>query len=84
VFASGIAGISFHTEFGHDLFIRTLNNLTADPSSQIRKLKGTIPSQPIFTFRIGPLYRAILSIHDDVLLVHILEIEGRKNAYRDF
>jgi mRNA interferase RelE/StbE len=64
--------------------IRVLNSLTDDPYSQIKKLKGTNPSQPIFTFRIGLFYRAILSIHDDVLVIHVLEIEDRKKAYRDF
>jgi mRNA interferase RelE/StbE len=38
----------------------------------------------VYTFRIGLSYRAILSIHDSVLIVHVLEIEHRRQAYRDF
>jgi mRNA-degrading endonuclease RelE of RelBE toxin-antitoxin system len=28
--------------------------------------------------------RALLSIHDDVLVIHLLEVEHRKHSYRDF
>jgi mRNA interferase RelE/StbE len=28
--------------------------------------------------------RALLSIHDDLLVIHVLEVEHRKHSYRDF
>ena len=52
--------------------------------SQIKKLKGTNPGHPVYTFRIDYRYRAILSIHDTVLIVQVLKIEERKQVYRDF
>jgi mRNA-degrading endonuclease RelE of RelBE toxin-antitoxin system len=64
--------------------IRALHGLSDHPSSQIKKLKGTNPGHPVSTFRIGTHYRAILSIHDTVLIIQVLEIEDRKQAYRDF
>ena len=64
--------------------IRALHGLSDHPYSQIKKLKGTNPGHPVYTFRIGTQYRAILSIHDTVLVIHVLEIEDRKQVYRDF
>jgi mRNA interferase RelE/StbE len=64
--------------------IRALHDLTEDPYPLVKKLKGTTPGQPVYTYRIGLSYRAILSIHDSVLIVHVLEIEHRRQAYRDF
>lgn len=64
--------------------IRTIHTLGEDPYLHVKKLKGGAPDQPIYTFRIGLYHRAILSIHDEVLIVHVLEIENRKQAYRDF
>jgi mRNA interferase RelE/StbE len=64
--------------------IRALHGLSDRPYSPIRKLKGTNPGHPVYTFRIGTEYRAILSIHDTVLVIHVLEIEDRKQVYRDF
>jgi mRNA interferase RelE/StbE len=64
--------------------IRALHGLTEDPYAQAKKLKGTPSGHPVYTFRIGLRYRAILSVHDLVLVIHVLEIEDRKQAYRDF
>jgi mRNA interferase RelE/StbE len=64
--------------------IRALHGLSDTPYSQIKKLKGTNPGHPVYTFRIGNQYRAILSIHDTVLVIQVLEIEDRKQVYRDF
>ena len=64
--------------------IRALHGLSDRPYSQIKKLKGTDPGHPVYTFRIGSEYRAILSVHDTVLVIHVLEIEDRKKVYRDF
>ncbi len=64
--------------------IRALHGLSDSPYSQIKKLKGTNPGHPVYTFRIGNQYRAILSIHDTVLIIQVLEVEDRKQVYRDF
>lgn len=64
--------------------IRALHMIREDPYHHIKKLKGARPEHPVYTYRIGSYYRAILSIHDTVLIIHILEIEDRKQAYRDF
>jgi hypothetical protein len=36
----------------------------------------------VYTFRIGLHYRAILPVHDTVLIIHVLEIEDRKQAFQ--
>jgi mRNA interferase RelE/StbE len=64
--------------------IRAIHTLRDDPYHSSKKLKGGAPEHPVYTFRIGVHYRAILSVHDSVLVVHVLEIEDRKQAYRDF
>ena len=64
--------------------IRALHTLCDDPYHTIKKLKGGTPAHPVYTFRIGLYYRAILSVHDTVLIIHVLEVEGRNQAYRDF
>jgi mRNA interferase RelE/StbE len=64
--------------------IRALHVLTEDPYSRIKKLKEGMPGHPVYTYRIGLSYRAILSVHDSVLVIHVFEIEDRKQAYRDF
>ena len=64
--------------------IRALHTIKEDPYHHIKKLKGTRPEHPLYTYRIGLYYRAILSIHDSVLVILVLEIEDRKQSYRDF
>ena len=64
--------------------IRALHTIREDPYRHIKKLKGARPEHPVYTYRIGLYYRAILSIHDTVLIIHVLEIEDRTQAYRDF
>ena len=64
--------------------IRALRTIKEDPYHHIKKLKGTRPEHPLYTYRIGLYYRAILSIHDSVLVILVLEIEDRKQSYRDF
>jgi len=63
--------------------IRDIHTLGEDPYPHVKKLKGSAPDHPVYTFRIGLYHRAILSIHDEVLIVHVLEIENQQ-AYRDF
>jgi len=64
--------------------IQALHTLCDDPYHSLMKLKGGAPEHPVYTFRIGLYYRAILSVHDSVLIIHVLEIEDRKQTYRDF
>ena len=64
--------------------IRALRTIKEDPYHHLKKLKGTRPEHPVYTYRIGLYYRAILSIHDNVLVILVLEIEDRKQSYRDF
>jgi len=64
--------------------IRAIHTLGEDPYLHVKKLKGCAPDHPVYTFRIGLYQRAILSIHDEVLVVHDLEIENRTQAYRNF
>ncbi len=52
-----------------------------DPYQFIKKLKA---SNPVYSFRVRGDVRALLSIDDDVLIIHVLEIDYRKQAYRDF
>jgi mRNA interferase RelE/StbE len=64
--------------------IRSLHTIREDPYHHIKKLKGARQEHPVYTFRIGLYYRAILSIHDTLLIIHVLEIEDRNQSYRDF
>jgi mRNA interferase RelE/StbE len=38
----------------------------------------------VYSFRVMRDVRALLSIHNDVLIIHVLEVEHRKHSYRDF
>jgi hypothetical protein len=53
---------------------------TSSRFASIKKLKGGTPEHPVYTFRIGFYYRAILSVHDNVLIIQVLEIEDRDQA----
>jgi mRNA interferase RelE/StbE len=64
--------------------VSTIQNIKEDPYQFIKKLKATNPKHPIYTLRVRTDVRALLSIHDDVLIIHVLEVEYRKQAYRDF
>ena len=64
--------------------IRALHTIKEDPYHHSKKLGRTRPEHPLYTYRIGLYYRAILSIHDSVLVILVLEIEDRKQSYRDF
>jgi mRNA-degrading endonuclease RelE of RelBE toxin-antitoxin system len=52
--------------------IRALRTIKEDPYQRIKKLKGTRPQHPVYTYRIGFYYRAILSIHESVLVILVL------------
>jgi mRNA interferase RelE/StbE len=64
--------------------ILALRKIREDPYHHIKKLGRARPQHPVYTYRIGLYYRAILSIQDNVLVILVLEIEDRKQSYRDF
>lgn len=64
--------------------IRKIHALCEEPYHHIKKIKGSHPKHPIYSVRIHRGLRAFLSIHDDVLIIHVLEGEYRKTTYRDF
>jgi mRNA interferase RelE/StbE len=64
--------------------IRALRTIKEDPYPHIKKFKGARPRHPVYMYRIGLYYRAILSLHDNVLVILVLEIEDPKQSYRDF
>jgi mRNA interferase RelE/StbE len=64
--------------------IRKIHGIRTGPYQFIKKIKASNPRHPVYSLRIGRGIRAFLSIHDDVLIIHVLEVELRKTAYRDF
>jgi mRNA interferase RelE/StbE len=64
--------------------IRKIHEIRDEPYHSIKKLKASNPRHPLYSVRIRRGVRAFLSIHDDVLIIHVLEVEYRKTAYRDF
>jgi mRNA interferase RelE/StbE len=64
--------------------IRAIGEIADTPYSSVKKLKGSNPRHPVYSLRIGRGIRVILSIHDNVLIIHVLEIENRNQSYRDF
>ena len=64
--------------------VSAIQNIKKDPYQVIKKLKASNPDHPVYSFRVKRNVRALLSIHNDVLMIHVLEIDYRKQAYRDF
>mgnify|MGYP001328635733 CR=1 FL=1 len=64
--------------------IRKIHEIQNEPYRFIKKIKGSNPKYPLYSLRVHREIRAFLSIHDDVLIIHVLEVEQRKTAYRDF
>ncbi len=64
--------------------IRTIDEISDAPYLYVKKLKASNPKHPVYSFRVMREVRALLSIHDDVLIIHVLEVEHRKHSYRDF
>jgi len=61
--------------------IASLANET-DPKLRLKKLKGS--NNPLFfSLRIGD-YRAVLSIIDDLLVIHVISLGSRSRVYRRF
>jgi mRNA interferase RelE/StbE len=64
--------------------IRAIGEISDAPYPSIKKLKGSNPRHPVYSLRVGRDIRVLLSIPDDVLIIHVLEIENRKQSCRDF
>lgn len=63
--------------------VLAIHEMRQAPHLFIKKLKASNPRHPIYSLRVGEV-RVLLSIHDDVLIIHVLEVERRKHSYRDF
>jgi len=64
--------------------VQAIHELRESPYNYIKKLKASNPNHPVYSFRVRRDIRVLLSIHDDVLVIHILEVEHRKHSYRDY
>jgi mRNA interferase RelE/StbE len=53
-----------------------------EPWRHVKKLKGA-GKIPVFSFRIG-VYRAIMTIERGIMVIFVIEISHRKNAYRKY
>ncbi|OQA52792.1 MAG: hypothetical protein BWY45_03112 [Euryarchaeota archaeon ADurb.Bin294] len=53
------------------------------PSSEVISGQKACLGLLLIIFRIGHQHRAILSVHDAVLVIQVLEIEDGKQVYRD-
>jgi mRNA interferase RelE/StbE len=64
--------------------VHAIHELRESPYIYIKKLKASNPNHPFYSFRVRRDIRVLLSIHDDVLVIHILEVERRNRSYRDY
>lgn len=64
--------------------VSAIHTIRDDPYQFIKKIKASNPNHPVYSLRVRRDVRALLSIHNDVLIIHVLEIDHRKQAYRDF
>jgi len=62
----------------------SLTDLSKDNESwrRVKKLKG-LGDRPIYSLRVSN-YRIILTIEKDIMVIFVIEIHHRKNAYRNF
>ena len=64
--------------------VSAIQNIKKDPDQFIKKMKASNPDHPVYSLRVRREVRALLSIHSDLLIIHVLENDYRKQAYRDF
>lgn len=64
--------------------VSAIQNIKKDPYQFIKKMKASNPDHPVYSLRVRRDVRALLSIHSDVLIIHVLEVDYRKQVYRDF
>jgi len=53
-----------------------------DPKAHLKKLKGS-DNPPFYSLRVGD-YRAVLSIIDNLLVIHVIGVGRRRRIYRKF
>ncbi|MBT8508265.1 plasmid stabilization protein [Methanomicrobiaceae archaeon CYW5] len=53
-----------------------------DPRLYVKRLRGA-GEPPFYSLRIGQ-YRAIMSILDEVMVIHVIEVGHRSSGYRKF
>jgi mRNA interferase RelE/StbE len=53
-----------------------------EPWRHVKKLKG-LGDTPIHSYRVGS-YRIIMTIEKDIMVIFVIEIHHRKNAYRNY
>ena len=70
-------------KIAHDVVL-AIHEMKKAPYQFIKKIKTSDPRHPIYSLRVGKDVRVLLSIHDDVVIIHVLEVEHRKHSYRDF
>ena len=64
--------------------IHAIDEISDAPYLYVKKMQASNPKHPVYSFRVTREVRAFLSIHNDVLIIHVLEVEHRKHSYRDF
>ncbi|MDD4255180.1 MAG: type II toxin-antitoxin system RelE/ParE family toxin [Methanofollis sp.] len=53
-----------------------------DPKRHVKKIQGG-QNPPFYSLRVGE-YRAILTIVDDVMVIHVIEVGHRRTVYRKY
>lgn len=53
-----------------------------DPKRQVKRVQGG-QNPPFYSLRVGE-YRAILTIVDDVMVIHVIEVGHRRTVYRKY
>jgi mRNA interferase RelE/StbE len=64
--------------------VQAIHKIRENPYLFIKKIKASNPRHPVYSLRAQRDVRVLLSIHDDVLIIHVLEVEHRKHSYQDF
>jgi mRNA interferase RelE/StbE len=64
--------------------VQAIHDLRNAPYLSLKKMKASNPRHPVYSLRAGRDVRVLLSVHDNVLIIYVLEIEHRKHSYRDF
>lgn len=54
-----------------------------DPKKHLKQLKGASNPPPLYSLRSGD-YRVVLSIIDDLLVIHVIAVGHRSRVYRRF
>jgi mRNA interferase RelE/StbE len=60
--------------------VASIKDIKENPHIHVKKLKG-YPKSPLYSLRVG-VYRAIMSIDGEKLIVFVIEVGHRSNIYR--